>query len=671
MQIKRIRATNFKTYLNLDLDLSVVSGDRPIILIGGANGGGKTTLFEAIYGALYGLSIPSAARFQELLNAGSVRKTEPKITLEIQFSGQVLNQTQQYVLTRTYALNSEQKPVESVRLNMDGNIFQYGTATPATQRAEQQRQVDKIIKANLPRELSRYFLFDAMEAGNLLKEDTGAAYGLNRVIRENIENVMGFDKYLRLARASESVTQEWMAQRLRVENEKQEYLALVNQKRDLDGTLQRLRDQLTEALQYAVQNKDLYDGLKAGMNQETTIKGRVDELNRQMQATTEREAAYMSQVDAFAKSMEPHVGLPHLADALRAEVALILVAQTNAAGSTTDLSPERVERVIRLLIRRLQQTGALTEAVNMATLTAEVLAELAKTESARPYAFLDPAEVRALETLVQTTYVNPFAGLAAQQADIDLAISQLPRLKAQVEELKAQVAGKDYSLLRAYEENEATIRRIEGEITQAENDVRQVDKKIVQYDIQMQDEPDPRYETLKRLKPFFEATANELLRAKKREIEERMRTDLNKNLVAYKDVIERVELSEDLRDLTFRLYHVAGNEIYLSQLNTASKQVVIQVLLKALHEFGDYDPPVMIDTVMGVFGSETREAIVENYFPDLSSQTILLSSDEEIRQHKEYPALEPFISKTYTLIRDRFAQQTQVEDGYFGQPHTV
>ena len=201
MLIKRIRATNFKTYLNLDLDLSVASGERPIILIGGANGGGKTTMFEAIYGALYGLTVPSATRFRELLNADDANQKDPKITLEIQFSGQVLNQTQQYVLTRTYALNAEQKPVESVKLNMDGSLFQYGTATPPAQRMEQQRQVDKIIKANLPQELSRYFLFDAMEAGNLLKEDQ-----LNRVIRENIENVMGFDKYLRLARSSETVT---------------------------------------------------------------------------------------------------------------------------------------------------------------------------------------------------------------------------------------------------------------------------------------------------------------------------------------------------------------------------------------------------------------------------------------------------------------------------------
>ena len=46
MLIQRIKISNYKTYLSLDLDLTV-DDDRPIILIGGANGGGKTTLFEA------------------------------------------------------------------------------------------------------------------------------------------------------------------------------------------------------------------------------------------------------------------------------------------------------------------------------------------------------------------------------------------------------------------------------------------------------------------------------------------------------------------------------------------------------------------------------------------------------------------------------------------------
>ena len=67
MLIQKIKISNFKTYLSLDLDLTV-DDDRPIILIGGSNGGGKTTLFEAISGALYGLKIESKEHFMELLN---------------------------------------------------------------------------------------------------------------------------------------------------------------------------------------------------------------------------------------------------------------------------------------------------------------------------------------------------------------------------------------------------------------------------------------------------------------------------------------------------------------------------------------------------------------------------------------------------------------------------
>lgn len=62
MIIRRIKISNYKTYLSLDLDLTV-RPDQPIILIGGMNGGGKTTLFEAICGALYGLKIKDKAHY--------------------------------------------------------------------------------------------------------------------------------------------------------------------------------------------------------------------------------------------------------------------------------------------------------------------------------------------------------------------------------------------------------------------------------------------------------------------------------------------------------------------------------------------------------------------------------------------------------------------------------
>lgn len=87
MLIQRIKISNFKTYLSLDLDLTV-DDDRPIILIGGSNGGGKTTLFEAISGALYGLKIESKEHFMELLNQGAINKVKPENQLANHLCGQ-------------------------------------------------------------------------------------------------------------------------------------------------------------------------------------------------------------------------------------------------------------------------------------------------------------------------------------------------------------------------------------------------------------------------------------------------------------------------------------------------------------------------------------------------------------------------------------------------------
>ena len=224
MLIQRIKVSNYKTYLDLDLDLTV-DEERPIILIGGSNGGGKTTLFEAISGALYGLKIENRDHFMELVNQGAVGKVKPEICLQITFSGKVLGQEQKYILKRTYVLNPAGKPLESVSLNMNGNMFVYGTMTAPKERIKNEQEVNKIIKANLPQELSQYFLFDAMQSSELLKKNVFA-----QTIRDNFENVLGFKKYLQLKRAAEKLQQEWVQQRLQAEQEAAEYNELVSQK---------------------------------------------------------------------------------------------------------------------------------------------------------------------------------------------------------------------------------------------------------------------------------------------------------------------------------------------------------------------------------------------------------------------------------------------------------
>ena len=661
MIIKRIKARNFKTYLSLDLDLTVES-ERPIILIGGANGGGKTTLFEAIYGALYGLNIRSVRYFHELLNAGALGQEDKKIFLELHFSGMVLNEEQHYVLTRQYMLNPADLPVESVKLNMNGAIFTYGTATPTAQRVQQEAEVSKIIKANLPQELSRYFLFDAMEAGNLLKEDQ-----LNRVIKENIENVMGFNKYMTMSRSAENLYRHYTAQRIQVENEKQEYLKLVENRNTLIDSLEIIKNQYQDALSYSVANKELFDNLKSGLSQENTIRSKIDQIETQIVAISKKEEHYINVTDEFVKDIEMNIFVPKLAEALRSEVMMIL-KEKNEKQQHADalINPEQVSAISELILRFMLERKLLLESVTITELVDYVISNATGSNIEEKYGFLEFSEVKALEALINNKSVNTFPSLNHLQAELNISIAQLPGLHNQIDQLKAQMIGRDYSLLKAYEDNELNIKKLEVQIKAQEDEIKKIDGQLHKYDIQTTQEPDPRYEALGRLKGFFEDVANRLLKMKKQQIESKMKQDLNINLAAYRDVVDRVELSENLANLTFRIYHKSGNEIYLNQLNTASKQVVVQVLLKALHEFGDYDPPVMIDTVMGVLDEESRLTVLENYFPELSDQTILLSSDSEIRPGKDYERIEPFVSKTFTLIRDREKQLTTINEGYFG-----
>ncbi len=661
MLIKRIKAKNFKTYLNLDLDISVQQ-DRPIILIGGANGGGKTSLFEAIYGALYGLHINSAKLFKELLNAGALGHEEEKITLELHFSGRVLNEEQEYVLTRTYMLNPSGVPVEGVKLNMNGTIFNYGTATPQAQRAEQEAQVNKIIKANLPQELSRYFLFDAMEAGNLLKEDQ-----LNRVIKENIENVMGFNKYMQIAKSSETLYQSYTAQRLQIENEKIEYLQLLEQRKTLEETLRQIQVKMQDALQYSVSNKELYDNLKSGLNQESTLKSKIDQTKQQIENIYKKETNYYKDLDEFVKEIEINVCVPKLAEALKSEINLILKTKGEQTRTEhSNISAEQIEAVSSIILDYLKENSLTLKEITLTELVDHVVAASNNTPDNDQYDFLEFSEVKALENLLNIKSINSFPVINQQQMELNVSLNQVPVLEGQIESMKAQITGRDYTILKAYEENEGNIKKLEASVDNTNSEIEKIDRRLHQFDIQTSQEPDPKYEALGKLKGFFEDIANRLLKVKKQQIELKMKQDLNINLAAYRDVIDRVELSENLKDLTFKIYHKAGNEIYLSQLNTASKQVVIQVLLKSLHEFGDYDPPVMIDTVMGVLDETSRATVLENYFPELSHQTILLSSDSEIRTGKDLEKIAPFISKTFTLQRDREKQLTDIIPGYFG-----
>ena len=662
MQINHIHVENYKTYLMLDLDVSVKDEERPIILIGGMNGSGKTTLFDAIYGALYGLEIRDERHFRELFNSGVTNIIGKRIVLEIDFEGMIGSKTAQYKLTRTYQIVNA-KAVENVTLHIGGTTYTYGTRTAQKDRTINEEAVKKIIKANLPKELSNYFLFDAMKTSELVKDEQ-----INQLIRDNIKSVMGFNKYSLLVDVSSKMLDEMKAGRIENENLKKEFQELQERKRNIEGELSSLRNSYDDALGYANNNREQYNLLKDGRNKNDITKDQISRTEARINEIRKSEQAFRQNADELTKQLETDIFVQKLASSIKNEVEQILNHKLSLEESKKSiLSEKQIENIAGRVVAIIQKRYVTSQTIDLPSIVSAVMYEQEADEIKDRYDYLNNADVEAIKSLVNSTMMNPYNSFEQSRDRTEEEMKDLPKLQRQLESYRESLAGDDFSMISLYEENERNMTSLKEQIREKETEITRIEKEIGRYDFDIPNVPDPKFELMKQLPDFFRKLQHKLLMNRKRDIENMMKEQLNINLVSYSGTIERVELSDSDDNISFKMYHKQGNEIPLNQLNAGAKQTVMQVLLKVLYELGDYEPPVMIDTVMGVLDKESRATIIENYFPNLARQTILLSTDSEIRTEDDYKLLEAYISKVYTVHRDKEHQCTTVSDDYFGE----
>lgn len=552
MLIQRIKISNYKTYLSLDLDLTV-DDDRPIILIGGANGGGKTTLFEAISGALYGLKIENKEHFMELLNQGALNTAKPEISLQITFVGKVLGQQQKYILKRVYQLNPQGKPLESVSLNMNGNMYVYGTMTAPKDRVKAEQEINKIIKANLPQELSQYFLFDAMQSSELLKKNVFA-----QTIRDNFENVLGFKKYLQLKRAAEKLQQEWAQQRLEAEKEAQEYNELCAQKDKLTADLNTCIAEQDTKYKYLASVEVEYKRAKDGAQEASALNKKIQELASKIDDIVKRVATYAEDLKAFVDNIEIDLFLPKLASNLAQEINNILHIKEQLQKENTGAYPlETLKDVTNKIITYLKDLSLCSESVDEEQVVSHIVAIQNSTNKEDPFGYLDEAEVTALSNLVKRTGSNRFIALDRQRQELEIQLSTLDNLRSQKQTLEQTQAGGNEYLIQNYEAAQRQIEKLKGQEATLKADIQRLEKRIHQFDVQIQQEPDIKFDTLVKLKPLFEKIADSLLKKKKAQIESEMQQQLNKLLVSYKGHVAKVELSDSIEQFNIKLYHTA------------------------------------------------------------------------------------------------------------------
>ena len=486
---------------------------------------------------------------------------------------------------------------------------------------------------------------------------------------KNINSVMGFNKYAQLRKVSETMLAEKKAERMANDKIREEYSQLTTQKQDLEKKIVELKDEYAAAINYANEHKEQYDHLKEGKNADDITRDQMRKIEQSLENTVRQETEYRQDIDNLAKDLETKVIFLKLASQLKTEVDVILHTKDEAKNQRANiLSDEQIESFTRNLVRMIEERYFTSNKIDVLSLINELKRQQEDGDGVEDkYDFLTTDEVNQLDKLVNTAIINPLTELDEKRIRLNQEIHEMPRQREHLREYQQALNGSDYTIIELYEANNKKIQELKDDIERTENEVKELGKKIATYDYDMPQIPDPQYDMLCKLPDFFKALSTKLLKAKKASIERMMRDQLNINLIVYAGFIGRVELSADDSDeISFKIFHKNNNEIYLSQLNAGAKQTVMQVMLKVLYNLGDYEPPVMIDTVMGVLDKESREVILERYFPDLAHQTILLSTDTEITAEHDFDKIQAYVSKTYTLHRDKENQSTTISEDYFG-----
>ena len=104
--------------------------------------------------------------------------------------------------------------------------------------------------------------------------------------------------------------------------------------------------------------------------------------------------------------------------------------------------------------------------------------------------------------------------------------------------------------------------------------------------------------------------------------------------------------------------------IGLEDLSAGERQLLAISILWSLSEVSKINVPVVIDTPLGRLDSKHREQLITKYFPQAGSQTIILSTDEEIIG-KYYKSLKPYIGNEYLCDESKETKSGKIVQGYF------
>ncbi|MFG1878147.1 DNA sulfur modification protein DndD [Sphaerisporangium sp. NPDC049003] len=653
MLLHEITLENFGAYKGKNPVSLAPKAGRPIILIGGLNGCGKTTLLDAIQLALYGSRARCSGRgnrsYDSFLRDSVNRQATPRQAgVKLWFSTTAEGQQRHYRVERYWKVSGK-----SVRETL--SVFVNGELD----KAISETWAD-YVEDLLPLEVASLFFFDGEKIESLADPDRAAP-----VIESAIQSLLGLSTV-------EQLRTDLLAlqRRQRVTQEDKDALELIAK---IEAQLEENEVTRADALQRVAAAKAglLHEKKELKAVEATFAKAGGDLFRRRAELEAQKDQAEKRLVsikdtlaNAVAAGPLPLLLLKSQLAELRRQVER--EEEAGRAERLVDALRERDKEILRLLGAGIP-SGELEKIVQFLD---EDRAHRAAKADVRPVLHMSATGIKQLSSLDQVLEVEERQAqeLLAESANLREQLDALDRQLAGVpaEDAIAEVIARQAKVRHRVSDLERELRGMEEAHAAS---VREHEQLIVARDraYARRAKGLAEVEHRARVVSYADRTRNSLEKFGQLLLQRH----ISRLEVAVLDSLNRLMRKEGLvKDLridtakfTLTLVGADGDELDPARLSAGERQLLAVSLLWGLARVAGNRLPSVIDTPLGRLDSRHRQNLVERYFPQASHQVLLLSTDEEI-DDELLKRLMPSIARTYTLVYNDTTFTTSIELGY-------
>ena len=654
MKINRLQLENVGAFWGrYSFDFQTPGKSRNVVLIGGKNGSGKTTILEAIRLALYGtfafgLKSESPAYFERIearLNTNALKSNLRyyQVILDIEIVEDW--RKYEYTITRSW-VRTKTSIKEELTVHRDGFILD---------EPEVELFFSK-LREETPPQLLEFCLFDGEKISQVVSKDILSDYlrqtakvmfnlDLFESLEVDLTNYLKQDDIMGTLSEEEKTLLDFENELNHIKSQYEKHM------RELNEVEKKIEDTSAK-----VEEQNRLFNVHGGL-----VKERRDALFNEINVIENQRILIMEKNREMVQSLLPFVLVKELVAA---------TSEQMKRESKNEVKNNVMSMVSALEMHVVLETNLKGKEVSLDTSKKILMDILALISNEDELAIHNASSIQRAEI---DKFVNQIVGFNPNEMLNDFKVNA--DLLRRVQKLKKQIDKNDSSSeLKELIEN---IRDIENELKilcmkkkQLEEVVvlfhSQIDAKTQAYEIQKE-----KVISTKKAGNIFEITTRVLdvsrifrtkqIRKKLQQVEQQAAQMLQ--MIFRKELfVTRVKIHPDT--FLMRIFNHAQDEINIESLSAGEKQILLLSTVWAMAMCSNRRLPFVFDTLLGRLDQTHKKSIIESYIPRCGEQVIILSTDSEINE-ENFSLIEPLLAKTYTIDYDTDKSTIRWNENYF------